>query len=196
MRSPTAINAVQRFDERIFRSLARSQGSWLDGPLSRVNSASERSKLSLGIAAVLALTGGAPGRRAATRGVACLATSLVLTNGVLKPSVGRSRPDLGLLSRARTIARRRGSASFPSAHAAGSAGFATGVAVELPWLGGPLGALACAVGYSPIHMGMHHPLDVVGGWGLGAAVGLLSRRIVPGPAQPPPSQVAGQPGGW
>jgi diacylglycerol kinase family enzyme len=69
--------------------------------------------------------------------------------------------------------------SFPSGHAASAAAFATGVALELPVLAVPVGALAAAVGASRVVTGVHFPSDVAAGFAIGAGAGLLTVRWWP-----------------
>ena len=88
-----------------------------------------------------------------------------------KAGIDRPRPSGGLTATS--------NASFPSGHAAYSTlwvGTATAVAWCIPGLArralliGAAVAVAVAVGLSRVYLGVHYWSDVVGGWGLGAAI--------------------------
>ena len=70
--------------------------------------------------------------------------------------------------------------SFPSGHAASS-----GLMAVVLSQGSPLAplwvALALGVGASRVHVGVHHGSDVVAGWAVGAAFGVVARRVGPSP---------------
>jgi undecaprenyl-diphosphatase len=72
--------------------------------------------------------------------------------------------------------------SFPSGHAATSFSCATVLALAFPRLAVPLYLLAAAIGFSRIYVGVHYPLDVLGGAVLGIAVAIALRRL--GSARP------------
>lgn len=91
---------------------------------------------------------------------------------VVKPVVSRDRPCIALED-TRLLASRKASPSFPSAHAANMFAVATvfgwcyrrSLFLVLPF--------AALVSISRIYIGVHYPLDAIGGAALGTGVGLL-----------------------
>jgi membrane-associated phospholipid phosphatase len=136
-------------------------------------------------AAVLALVAGVRGRRAAVRGLTALGLTSLLVNAGLKPLFRRERPSLRAVPAIRHLRRPPLSTSFPSGHAASAWAFTTGVGLELPAAAGPVGALAGAVSYSRVYSGVHYPVDVLAGAGVGIAVALLARARQARPGQLP-----------
>src|SRR5206468_2012668 len=130
-------------------------------------------------AALLAVTGGERGRVAAARGIASVALTSAVVNGVLKPLSARRRPDRDLhkVPVDRHVAMPR-STSFPSGHAASAFAFATGVASADPGAGIPLHAAAALVAYSRVHTGVHYPADVIAGAVTGGALTPIAVRAV------------------
>ncbi|CAL9655271.1 phosphatase PAP2 family protein [Streptomyces sp. enrichment culture] len=163
------LGELRAVDGALYAAVAATSTPTLDRALRRLSRAADHSKVSLGIAAALAL-GGARARRAALVGVGAVAVASVSTNLLGKRLVHRARPDR---EAARVTVDRYvpmpASASFPSGHTAAAVAFATAVGVVLPEAAVPLGALAGAVGYSRVHTGVHYPGDVAAGAVLGIA---------------------------
>jgi undecaprenyl-diphosphatase len=63
--------------------------------------------------------------------------------------------------------------SFPSGHAATSFAAATVLTAFAPRLAPAWFVLALAIGFSRVYVGVHYPLDIVGGAALGVATALL-----------------------
>jgi membrane-associated phospholipid phosphatase len=157
-------------DHAVYGAIARATTPTLDRGLVALSRAADHSKLWLGSAAVLAVAGGAPGRRAAARGLGAIAVASGAVNLGVKVLARRRRPNRADVPDERQVPMPR-SSSFPSGHAASAFAFATAaghgaVAVDLP-----LRILATAVAYSRIHTGVHYPSDVLVGALIGGAAG-------------------------
>jgi undecaprenyl-diphosphatase len=95
----------------------------------------------------------------------------------IKALVGRDRPPLRY-PEPKTLVPTPHDASFPSGHAATSFAAATMLAFAFPRLAPAFLVLAAAVGFSRIYVGVHYPLDVLGGAALGALIAIALRRLV------------------
>ena len=150
----------------------------VDVALRRLTLAANHGVLWLGIGAVGTLAGGRY-RRAALRGMASLSMASFVSNSLIKPLVGRRRPEPTLTALARRIASVPWTSSFPSGHSASAAAFAAGVALEMPAAGAVLAPLAAAVAYSRVHVGVHYRSDAVVGVLVGAATALVGKHFWP-----------------
>jgi undecaprenyl-diphosphatase len=166
---------LQAVDEALYQAVAATETPVLDAGLRRLSSTADHSKISLAIAAALALSPGR-GRRAAVVGVAAIGIASATANLVAKNLVRRPRPDrsAGESGQQRHVPMPA-SASFPSGHTASAVAFATAVGSVLPPAAVPLAALAMAVGYSRVHTGVHYPGDVAAGALLGVACAVTAR---------------------
>jgi undecaprenyl-diphosphatase len=85
----------------------------------------------------------------------------------LKAAVGSRRPDVS-----RLVALPH-SHAFPSGHTATSFACATVLSALAPRFAPAFVVLAAAIAYSRLYVGVHWPLDVVGGAALGVVTALL-----------------------
>jgi membrane-associated phospholipid phosphatase len=165
------LDEVERIDLAVYRAIASTPTPLMDGAMRRLSEAANYSRLSIASAAVLAVTGGPRGRRAAALGLSCVATTATFVNVVVKPISRRRRPDpiAADVPEDRQVKLPR-SRSFPSGHTAAAVAFATGVGRVMPGAAVPLHSLAALLGYSRVHTGVHYPGDVVAGALLGAMI--------------------------
>ena len=165
-------------DQRLLRQVTAGDRQAVNRAMLGLGRAADHGALWIAVAAGLGSRRNKWTRRAALRGLAGMAIASASANLLAKRLVGRARPDL-------PRSQRPGSTSFPSGHAAAAAAFATGVALEMPALAGPVGALAAAVGASRVISRVHYPSDVLAGFALGTAAGLATVRWWPlRPAEP------------
>ena len=95
----------------------------------------------------------------------------------LKALIDRPRPPLRY-TEPKTLVPLPHDASFPSGHAATSFAAATILSFAYPRLAPFLYLLAAAVAFSRVYVGVHYPLDVLGGAALGVLVAVALRFLV------------------
>lgn len=174
------LGEVQRLDEAVYVTVARTPTPTLDAALRRLTNAANYSRLSMASAAVLALTGGHSGRRAAASGLTTVALTSGFVNLLVKPAARRRRPVRETHETRTRNVRMPTSASFPSGHTAAAFAFANAAGRVLPLSSVPLHALAAVVAYSRVHTGVHYPGDVIAGAVIGAVIADLSGETVDG----------------
>ena len=129
------------------------------------------------LGALLAL-GGKTGRWAALAGLAALVAGLA-SSEVLKSLVMQPRPFVSLPD-VRLLVSPPSSYSFPSVNATYAFAASSGASLtarrllgRLPVWGWGFLALAVAVSYSRVYVGVHYPGDVLGGAIIGTSIGWL-----------------------
>jgi membrane-associated phospholipid phosphatase len=163
----------------VYRAVAATPTPALDAAMSRLSYTADKSRLWICGAAVLAMVGGRPGRRAALQGLVSVAVTSAVVNLGVKRLGRRRRPDReGAGVPLDRHVRMPTSLSFPSGHSASAFAFATGVGNELPPIAVPLHGLAAAVAYSRVHTGVHYPGDVVVGSLIGTALAQLTTHTM------------------
>jgi len=171
------LHDLKAVDATVYTAVAATRTPTFDTSLRRLSAAADHSKISLTLAALLSLHSGRA-RHAALLGGAAVAVASATANLVGKRLVRRPRPDR---TAARVVPGRHvpmpQSASFPSGHTASAVAFASAVGTALPATAVPLGLLACAVGYSRVHTGVHYPSDVAAGAVLGIASAAAVRAV-------------------
>ncbi len=105
-------------------------------------------------------------------------------SGVLKPLVQRTRPCFEL-EHVRLLLDQTRSFSFASSHAANTAAVATVMWIFLSKSSLPDRSVAWGLvvfsflsGYSRVYVGVHYPLDVLAGWGIGVGAGTMTYLCV------------------
>jgi undecaprenyl-diphosphatase len=124
----------------------------------------------------MAAFGKATGRRLAVAGLAALAIGFV-SSEVIKEITMRPRPFVTLPD-VRLLVPKPGSFAFPSGHATSAFAACSGAVLaarrllkRVPVWGWGMLAMAAAISYSRVYVGVHWPTDVVAGVILGLASG-------------------------
>jgi undecaprenyl-diphosphatase len=106
--------------------------------------------------------------------VLAVAVSDQVTCSLLKPRIDRERPFKVEPGARKLLGAHDG--SFPSAHAANSTAATTFLVVRFPRLR-PILILPAIISYSRVYVGVHYPLDVLGGAVLGSGIGATFAAI-------------------
>jgi undecaprenyl-diphosphatase len=169
------LRALEECDRSVFETVAAWHSPVLDQTMPGLSVGASNSRIWMGIAAVLAIFGGAKGRRTAVGGMVAVGATSFLANVVLKGLTRRTRPSVPVPEERSLV--KPDSSSFPSGHTASAAAFSGVIGRAYPafWL--PINALAGAIGFSRVYTGVHYPGDVLGGWLLGKSVAFVVNRI-------------------
>jgi membrane-associated phospholipid phosphatase len=95
----------------------------------------------------------------------------------LRDWIGRRRPPL-VYPEPKALVHVPHSGSFPSGHATSAFACATVIAWRAPRLAFPAFLLAGAIAWSRVYVGVHWPLDVVGGAALGILIATALLMLV------------------
>lgn len=171
------VSRLGAVDRALFAAIARARPI-ADPLLPRLTHAADHGLLWWGTAAALGATRGRR-RRAAVRGMLALGVASAVANGPAKLVFRRNRPANHVVPPVRRPRREHSTFSFPSGHAASAVAFATGVALDAPGAAIPVGALAAAVAFSRVYVGVHYPSDVIAGAALGAGCALITTKVMP-----------------
>jgi undecaprenyl-diphosphatase len=100
-----------------------------------------------------------------------------VSGALLRQAIGRERPPLRF-PEPHPLVQVPGNPGFPSGHAATSFACAATLAWLTPLSPIALYALATLVAFSRVYVGVHYPLDVIGGAALGLGVATALRLLV------------------
>jgi undecaprenyl-diphosphatase len=170
------VKRVHELDLAIDDWVDRVRSPALDPVFYGLSSAADHGLVWLGIGALTAARHGDPGiglRLGASMGV-----ESALTNGPIKMCFRRVRPVLEEPHEPLPYGMHRPiTSSFPSGHAASA--FTAAVLLADSPLAPLYFVLATGIATSRVYVRMHHTSDIVAGAALGAAIGLVARRVLP-----------------
>ncbi|MHB8665748.1 MAG: phosphatase PAP2 family protein [Acidimicrobiales bacterium] len=175
--SPETNAKVERFDQRVDGLFDRIRGHPVaDRVFYGASAIGDHGMLWVMLGAVRGLRGGHHWRAAVRVGLGVGIESIIVNGGV-KSLFRRSRP---VLDEPRPLPLRIPlTSSFPSGHATSAFCAATLLADGDEHLAPLYYGMATIVALSRVYVKIHHASDVVGGIGIGLALGRLGRRLAP-----------------
>jgi undecaprenyl-diphosphatase len=164
------------WDARLLEWVVAHRIHALDGPMHLLTIVGRGGQIWLAIGVVLACARLIDLASLLRLALAILLATLVADH-VLKPLVGRDRP-FTTIAGLDVIGDKPTDRSFPSGHSANAFAGATTLARARPDLAVAWWILAASIAFSRVYLGVHYPLDVIGGAIVGAACGLLAGALV------------------
>ncbi len=173
-------NRFIHWDRRLYLvSHRKLRASWANGPMIFVTQCGTKGAVWVCIAVVLFAFGGSTGRAAATVSFCALLVAETVINLVLKPAISRDRPYArrGPGRVKFLLIRAPDPHSWPSGHAGSSWAAAVPLAIAYPAAAIVFLAMATAVAYSRVYVGVHYPLDVAAGALVGVASAIVTLTL-------------------
>jgi len=172
------LEALLAWDELTFRVLNED---WVNPTLDRlmpiVTNGSNYNIPLLLAAIILILVGRLRGLRFVVLAVISVVIADAIGTYVLKYTLLRPRPCIALEG-VRLLVGCTNLPSFPSNHAVNSSVLATLAIIHMPRLWLPAAAVVLLIGFSRVYVGVHYPLDILGGSVLGIIVALVLSAIM------------------
>lgn len=119
--------------------------------------------------------------------ILCLAATIavadVVSSRVIKPNIKRVRPcnNIQMQDEVRLMVRCGSGYSFTSSHATNHMAIAVFLILTIggifKWIRLPLIFWALSIGYGQIYVGVHYPIDILGGALVGLIIGILTAEL-------------------
>jgi undecaprenyl-diphosphatase len=161
------MDVLRNLDSLLMHALTAWHTSWLDIVMIWMSRVGEGGGLWIALSLVALIT---PRHRAAAwRVLLSVFMAALLADGIMKPLIGRARPQPDETVITRALPHAPASFSFPSGHAATTVGGMIAVARMWPQGRVAWGIAALLIAWSRVYLWHHFPLDVISGALVGAA---------------------------